>query len=399
PSSGEYSASTSSAETSSEAGKDVDLDPDRSAVVVETSPRAGGGQVRVDVSTQTSPCNTSVTDTLGDATPPSTRHAKRRSEPTFEHRLVRARRTADILNVDADDTMLERALGIFPVPLGGVGASGPCAARDTDQWYQEGITAGDVHDLPPRAGTPCFDLTEDQDVPVVVAPSEQPSSDAASTVIGVGAAAVSQASSAAVAASSDVAIGGNGGHLGSCGDGGLTTAAAAEGTGSDVGARDAVAQTPAATDRSASERMQSHCGQASPDALNRALIEKFVVSEMNSLRVALPDGVRCQVVAAIVCQDASSRASVVIPSVTKTTTISWRGFMVASGHLTSAVQLGLFNRATADPAPQPGSPNVQIEVPARSGNTRCDKSRGRSSDRPRSGNRRTRRLGFSTQPA
>ncbi|MCP4244441.1 MAG: hypothetical protein GY772_28190, partial [bacterium] len=136
PSSGEEAGCAAPAAASSEVGKDVDLDPARSAVAVEAPPRAGGGPERVDVSTQTSPCNTSVTDTLGDATPPSTRHAKRRSEPTFEHRLVRARRTADILNVDADDTMLERALGIFPVLLGGVVASGPCAARDTDQWYQ-----------------------------------------------------------------------------------------------------------------------------------------------------------------------------------------------------------------------------------------------------------------------
>ncbi|MCP4244196.1 MAG: hypothetical protein GY772_26920, partial [bacterium] len=158
----------------------------------------------------------------------------------------------------------------------------------------------------------------DQNVPVVFAPSAGPSLDAASTAAGAGAEVVPQAPSAAVAASSDVAIGGDGEHLGSCGDGGLTTAAAAEGTGSDVGARDAVAQTPAATDRSASECMQSHCGQASPDALNRALIENFVLNEMNSLRVALPDDVRCQLVAAIFCQDASSRASVVIPSVTKT---------------------------------------------------------------------------------
>ncbi|MCP4244634.1 MAG: hypothetical protein GY772_29175, partial [bacterium] len=144
----------------------------------------------------------------------------------------------------------------------------------------------------------------DQDVPVVVAPSAQPSLDAASTVVGVGAAAVSQASSAAVAASSDAATGGDGGHLGSRGDGGLTTAAAAEGTGSDVGAQDAVAQMPSATDRSASGCMQSHCGQASPDALHRALIENFLVSEMNSLRVSLPDEVRCQLAAAIFCQDA-----------------------------------------------------------------------------------------------
>ncbi|MCP4244433.1 MAG: hypothetical protein GY772_28150 [bacterium] len=280
PSSGEEAVRASPAAASSGVGKDVDLAPARLAVAMETSPRAGGEPERVDVSTQTSSRSTSVTDTLGDAVPPSTRRrAKRRSEPMLEHRLVRARRMVNILNVDADDMMLERALSIIPNPLGDVGASGPCAARDTDQWYQEGITAGDVHDLPPRAGTLCFDLTEDQDVPVVVAPSEQPSPDAASTVVGVGATAVSQASFAAVAASSDVAIGGDGAHLGSHGDGGLTTAAAAEGTGSDVGARDAVAQTPAATDKSASECMQSHCGQASPDALNRSFPEHGLPSE------------------------------------------------------------------------------------------------------------------------
>ncbi|MCP4244635.1 MAG: hypothetical protein GY772_29180 [bacterium] len=72
----------------------------------------------------------------------------------LEHRLVRARRMVDILNVDADDTMLERALGIFPIPLGDVGASGPCAARDTAQWYQAGITAGDGDEIPARAGSP-----------------------------------------------------------------------------------------------------------------------------------------------------------------------------------------------------------------------------------------------------
>ncbi|MCP4243130.1 MAG: hypothetical protein GY772_21460, partial [bacterium] len=348
-----------------EAGKGVDLDPCRFAVAVETSPHAGGEPERADASTQTSPRSTGVTDTPGDAVPPWTqRRAKRRSEPMLEHRLVRARRMVDILNVDADDVVLERELRTIPSPLGDVVASGPCAARDTDQWYQEGVTAGDVHDLPPQAGTPCFDLTVDQNVPVVFAPSAEPSSDAASTAVGAGAEAVSQAPSAAVAASSDAAAGGGQGHLGSCGDGGLTTAAAAEGTGSNAGARDADARMPSATDRSASGRMQSHCGQASPDALNRATIEQFVINEMRSLRVALPDDVRCQLVAAIFCQDASSQASVVIPGVATQLAIFWRGYIVASNHLTSASRLGPLSRATADPLLQLGVANAQIEGPA-----------------------------------
>ncbi|MCP4245124.1 MAG: hypothetical protein GY772_31680, partial [bacterium] len=121
------------AASSSEAGKGVDLDPCRFAVAVETSPRASGEPERVDASTQMSPRSTGVTDTPGDAVPPSTRpRAKHRCEPMLEHRLVRARRMVDILNVNADDAVLERELRTIPNPLGDVVANGPCAARDTD---------------------------------------------------------------------------------------------------------------------------------------------------------------------------------------------------------------------------------------------------------------------------
>ncbi|MCP4243546.1 MAG: hypothetical protein GY772_23575 [bacterium] len=313
-----------------------------------------------------------------------------------------------VVEAIVENAQLEQVVRAICDASDDVGAVGPGAAHPSTQPSEDGDgAAGDAFHMTLEGGVECFDLTAaDGSIPTTV-----PSEDLDPTTAGPGTSEVLQSAPVvpAVVSTDAVAAGDGNAHLGSCDRSDAVATIAAEGPCAadplcshiavgGVGAQDPQEPEPDVKGLHSGECMQPHRSQASPATLNHALIQKFVMEEMNSIGVASLYDIADHLIAAIVRTNASSHTSVVITHVTQQQANEWRGAMASSGYLPQAALQGLFQRA-AEPPPQCVVADAQAEAVAGSGNTGvADKAPGSPSGKPRRGNRRTRQAGSSTQP-
>ncbi|MCP4243203.1 MAG: hypothetical protein GY772_21825, partial [bacterium] len=223
--------------------------------------------------------------------------------------MARARSIADYMDFHIDDArlemvveaivenaQLEQVVRAICDASDDVGAVGPGAAHPSRQPSEDGDgAAGDAFQMTLAGGVECFDrTTADGSIPTTV-----PSEDLDPTMAGPGTSEVLQSAPVVPAAvSTDAVAAGDGdAHLESCDRSDVVAMVAAEGpcetdplcshiVVGDAGAQDPQVPVPDVKGRRSGEGMQPHRSQASPATLNHALVQRFVMEEMNSIGVA-----------------------------------------------------------------------------------------------------------------